>query len=83
MLSRVIHIATDGADIFACRLLLREIHLCKNGRHRIVQIHHTLGFQVLIALRSMCSTIDRRTIADELAYSVLRLAGCAKIVINS
>ncbi len=37
----VIDISADRADIFSCCLLLREIHLCKNGRHRVIQIYYS------------------------------------------
>ena len=51
VLGRVVQIATDRADIFAGVFLLGEIYLGKDCRHGIVEIHHALGLQILIALR--------------------------------
>ena len=47
----VIDIAADGTDVLAGGLELGEIHFCKYGWHGIVEIHHALGLQILIALR--------------------------------
>ena len=46
----------------------------------MVQIHHALGLQALIALRRMGAAVDRRLIADKLAHAVQRLARGGQIV---
>ena len=80
MLGRIIHIAADGADILAGGFLLLEIHLGEDGRHRMVEVHHALGFKVLIALRRVGAAIHRGMVAHELADAVLRLAGSWQVV---
>ncbi len=82
MFCRIIHISTNRADIFTGNLLLGKIDLCIDSRHRIIQIHHALSFQVLITLRGVGAAIDGGVIADELTDTVLRLTGCGKVVID-
>ena len=80
MLGRIIHIATDGADVFTSGLLLREIQLRPDRRYRIVQIHHALCLQVFIALRRMRSAVNGRMIPDKLTHSVQCLTIRSQIV---
>ena len=75
--SRIVQIATDRANILAGIFFLGEIYLCQYSRHGIVQIHHALGLQVLIALRRMGAAIYGRLMANELTYAVHRFAGCS------
>ena len=75
VLGRVIDIAADGADILAAGFLLGEVHLGQNRRHRIVEVNHALGLQVLVSLRAVGAAIHRRMVADEFAHSVQRFAG--------
>ena len=70
MLSWIIDIAADGADVFTGGFLLGEIQLRPDRQYGIVQIHHTLGFKVLITLRRMCSAVNGRVITDKLAYPI-------------
>ena len=60
MLCRVIDVATDRANILAGVFLLGEIYLCQYSWHGIVEIHHTLGLQVLITLWRMGAAINGR-----------------------
>ena len=53
MFGWIIQISTDRANILAGIFFLGEIYLCQHRRYGIVQIHHTLGLQVLIALWRM------------------------------
>ena len=75
VLCGIIDVTADGADILAGCFLVREIHFGQNGRHRMIEIHHALGLQVLIALWGVGAAIDGGVVADELAHTVLRLAG--------
>ena len=78
----VIDVAADRADVLAGCFLLGEIDFGQNGRHRIIQIHHTLGLQILIALWGVGAAIDGGVIADELTDAVLRLAGSWQVIEN-
>ena len=51
VLGGVIDVTADGADVLAGGLLLGEIHFGQDGWHGMVEVHHTLGLQVLVALR--------------------------------
>ena len=80
MLGGVIHVAADGADVLAGGLLLGEIHFGQDGRHGVVEVHHSFGFQVLVTLRGVGAAIDGGMVAHELADAVLRLAGGGQVV---
>ena len=71
---RVVQIATHRADIFAGIFLLGEIYLCQYGWYGIVQIHHALGLQVLIALWCVGATIDGGVVADKLCITTTYLS---------
>ena len=74
MLCGIINVAADGADILAGCFLVREIHFGQNGRHRMIQIHHALGLQVLIALWCVGATIDGGVVADKLCITTTYLS---------
>ena len=82
MLGGVIHVAADGADVLAGGLLLGEIHFGQDGRHGMVEVHHALGLQVLVALRGVGAAIDGGMVAHKLANAVLRFAGGGQVVEN-
>ena len=65
VLRRIIHIAADRADILAGALFCAEIELFEDGLGRMVKIHDSLCFQVLVALRCMRAAVDGRVFADE------------------
>ena len=67
----VINIPADGADVFAGSFFLIENHFGKNCRNGIVEVHHTLGLQILVALRAVGTAIHRGMVAYELADAVL------------
>ena len=50
VLCRIVHITADRADVLAGGLLGGEIHLGQDGRYGVVEIHHTAGLEILIAL---------------------------------
>ena len=83
MLCWVIDIAADGADVLARGFLLGEIHFGQYGGYWIIQVHHALGLQVLIALRCVGATIDGGVVADELADAVLCLTGSWQVIKNN
>ena len=82
VLCRVIDIAADRADVLTRSFLLGEIHFGQNGRHGMIEIHHALGLQVLIALWCVSAAIDGWVIADELAHTVERLTGSWQVIKN-
>ena len=69
VLCGIIDVTVDGADILAGCFLVREIHFGQNGRHRIIQIHHALGLQVLIVLWGVGAAIDGGVVASELCIT--------------
>ena len=71
VLCRVIDISADGAHVLSGGFLLGEVHLRKDGRDGVVQIHHPLSFKVLISLRCVGAHVDCRMLSDELTDSVL------------
>ena len=82
VLCRVIDIAADRADVLTRSFLLGEIHFGQNGRHGMIEIHHALGLQVLIALWGVSAAINGGVVADELAHTVERLTGGGKVIKN-
>ena len=66
MLSRVIDVAADRADVLAAGLLLGEIDFCQDGGYGVVEVHDTLGLQIFIALWGVSAAIDGGMFADEL-----------------
>ena len=69
MLCGIVHITAHGTNIDTCRFLLGEIDLGKDRLNRMIEIHHALCFEILIALRRMRTTVDGRVIADEFAHT--------------
>ena len=65
VLSRVIDVAADRADVLSAGLLLGEINLGEDGGHGVVETHDTLGLQILIALWGVSAAIDGGMLADE------------------
>ena len=61
-------------------MAINNVYLCENCRHRIVEVYHALGLQILVALRGVGAAIYRGVVAHELADAVLRLAGCCQVV---
>ena len=74
MLCGIINVAADGADILAGCFLVGEFDFSQNGRHRMIQIHHALGFQVFVALRCVGATIDGGVVASELCITTTYLS---------
>ena len=74
VLCRVIDIAADRADVLTRSFLLGEIHFGQNGRHGMIEIHHALGLQVLIALWCVGDTIDGGVVADKLCITTTYLS---------
>ena len=69
MLCGIVHIAAYGTNVDTCRFLFREIDFGKDRLNGMVEIHHALCFEVLIALRRMRTAIDGRMITDKFAHT--------------
>ena len=82
VLSRVIDVATDGADVFAAGFFIFENNFGPDGGNGGVEVHHPLGLQILVTLRGVGAHIDGRVVADEFTHPVQRLAGCGQVVIE-
>ena len=82
VLSRVIDVATDGTDVSAGGFFLFENNFGPDGGNRVVEVYHTLGLQILVALQGMGTAIHRGMVTYELADAVLCLADCRQVVVD-
>ena len=63
-------------------MAINNVYLCENCRHRIVEVYHALGLQILVALRGVGAAIYRGVVAHELTDAVLNFLTLREVVVR-